>query len=73
MQKIDREVFGKKLWDDAMLKDPCRDDMLAYNIAYTANELGDAKKAERYYKIASTNSGAPLASRFLGPLMRARE
>ena len=56
-----------------MLKDPCRDDMLAYNIAYTANELGDAKKAELYYKIASMNHDAPLASRFLGPLMRARE
>jgi hypothetical protein len=47
--------------------------MIAYNAAYTASELGEQEKAEYYYKIASLQSGSPGASKFLGPLMQAKE
>jgi hypothetical protein len=73
LERIKIESFGKKLWDNRELKNPCIDSMLAYNAAYTASELSDLEKAEYYYKIASTQSGAPLASRFLGPLMQGKE
>ena len=73
IQIIIKEEASKKLWDNNVLKDPCKDGMLAYNIAYTASELSDIDTAESYYKIASMNHDGPLASRFLGTLARAKE
>jgi hypothetical protein len=73
MYAIEKEDFGKKLWENSTLKDPCLDSMIAYNSAYTASELGDQEKSGYYYKLASMQAGSPGASRFLGPLMQARE
>ena len=69
IQQINDTPFGKELWENTKLKNPCQDGMLPYNLAYVASELGQVVKAEKYYKIASMNTDAPLASRFLGPLM----
>jgi hypothetical protein len=73
LTRIKKESFGKKLWENNELKNPCLDSMIAYNAAYTASELGEQEKAEYYYKIASLQSGSPGASKFLGPLMQAKE
>jgi hypothetical protein len=56
MNSINKEDFGKKLWENTILKDPCLDTMIAYNTAYTASELGEQEKAEYYYKISSMQS-----------------
>ncbi len=73
IQAIIHEDASKKLWDNLSLKDPCENGMLPYNLAYTASELSDTDTAESYYKVASMNHDAPLASRFLGTLARAKE
>ncbi len=73
VEQILKNDFWNTLWNNPTLKNPCKDSMLPYNMAYTSSELWEIDSAEWYYKIASTSSGAPLASRFLGPLMRARE
>jgi hypothetical protein len=39
LARIQKEDFGKKLWENTELKDPCLDSMIAYNSAYTASEL----------------------------------
>jgi hypothetical protein len=64
--------FSNTLWDDASLKNPCSDPMLAYNVAITANELEEYSKARQYFKIASVEEKWPQAARFLGPLMDAK-
>lgn len=70
---IAKRDFGKSLWEDQSISEPCSDSMIAYNVANVAGTLSELKKAELYYKIASTHKNAPQASRFLGPLMQAKE
>jgi hypothetical protein len=53
VSRIRSMPYGPTLWEDETLRDPCRDDMLAYNLAYTYSTAGDAKKAKEYYMIAS--------------------
>jgi hypothetical protein len=73
IEKIREKDFENSLWNDISLRNPCEDGMLPYYTAYVANELKERDKASSYYKIASMNDDAPLASRFLGPLIRAQE
>jgi hypothetical protein len=47
--------------------------MLPYYTAYVAERLGEKKKAESYYKIASLNHDAPQVSRFLMLLAQAND
>ncbi len=70
---IQTKEFGKSLWEDVSIAEPCSDAMLPYNVAYVAGALSELDKSELYYKIASTHKEAPQASRFLGPLMQAKE
>jgi hypothetical protein len=65
--------YTSALWDDATLANPCRDDMIAYNLAYAYSEFGDEKSGAKYYKISSAQDAGPEASRFLAVLSEARE
>lgn len=69
---ITGKEIGTSLWSDTTLQNPCRDGMLPYYIAYVASALSKEAEAEKYYKIASMNTDAPQASRFLSLLMRAK-
>ncbi|GAB0175033.1 MAG: hypothetical protein HHAS10_09120 [Candidatus Altimarinota bacterium] len=72
LQKIYSSEIGRELWNNSELKNPCNDSMLAYNVAITANELGEYSKAEQYFKVASLEEDGPKAAQFLGPLMQAK-
>jgi hypothetical protein len=73
IKKIEKIDFSTELWENPTIENPCIDGMIAYNTAYVAQELLENKKAAYYYKIAAANKNWPQASRFLGPLMEARE
>ena len=73
LEAISRKEFGKSLWEDPNIAEPCSNSMLPYNVAYVAGALSALEKSGFYYKVASTHKGAPQASRFLGPLMQAKE
>jgi hypothetical protein len=66
---ISSQDFGKKLWDNTDMKNPCEDGMLPYYTAYVASEVDEPTQAAKYYKIASMNDDAPEVSKFLWPLM----
>ncbi len=69
---IHTKEMNTTLWNEEDIQNPCNDGMLPYYIAYVASNLWDTKEAEEYYKIASMNTDAPKASRFLWLLMRAK-
>jgi hypothetical protein len=72
LKEIYTKDFSHELWENQELKNPCIDPMLAYNVAITANELGEYTKARQYFKVASVEEKWPKAARFLGPLMDAK-
>jgi hypothetical protein len=45
--------YTSALWEDKNISNPCRNDLLAYNLAYAYGELGEEKNASLYYRIAS--------------------
>lgn len=57
-------IAGKP-WEKSELTNPCTTGELPYQTAYLADQLGEREKAYEYYTIASANSDAPEASRFL--------
>ena len=70
---IAKTEIGSDFWEKNELKNPCKDGMLPYYTAYVAERLGEKKKAEFYYKIASLNHDAPEVSRFLMLLAQAND
>ncbi len=72
LNKIVLLDFSQELWGNPELLDPCTNGMLPYNAAIVASELWEFEKAKKYFKIASTHTYAPSASRFLWPLMDGR-
>lgn len=72
LKKIYSSEIGSDLWNNQLLKNPCNNSMLAYNVAITANELWEYKKAQQYFKVASLEENGPQAARFLWPLMQAK-
>lgn len=73
LKQIILSDFSQELWDNTSIKNPCTNGMLPYNAAIVASELWEYEKAKKYYKIASTHADAPTASRFLWPLMDAKQ
>jgi hypothetical protein len=53
ISRIRTMPYGPALWEDLTIRDPCRDEMLAYNLAYSYSVVGDAERAKEYYMIAS--------------------
>ncbi len=70
IQKIEKWWIRSKPWDNAAWKNPCTDWYLPYYAAYIADGLGKRALAQKYYTIASANTDAPQASRFLALLMQ---
>lgn len=69
--KIRNTEMGARLWSDTTLANPCTDGMIPYYLAAVMSNLGKHAEAEKLYKIASVQSDAPQASRFLSVLERA--
>jgi hypothetical protein len=73
LELVRQSAIEKALWESEAMANTCRDDMLAYNIAYVAGALWEHTKSEYYYKLASTQREWPQASRFLAVLATAKE
>lgn len=71
LSEITNQEIGNTLWKNQNLQNPCFDGMIPYYMASVANNIGDKKASENYYKIASMQSDAPTSSRFLSVLERA--
>lgn len=69
---IEAQEINAELWNNTALKNPCSNGMMPYYMAVVAHNVGDKKASEQYYKIASMQSDAPEASRFLSILERAK-
>ncbi|MBP6981553.1 hypothetical protein KBB25_02155 [Candidatus Gracilibacteria bacterium] len=72
IELIGKEEIGTNLWNNESLKNPCSNGLIPYYMAITAHNIGEKKASENYYKIASMQSDAPEASRFLSILERAK-
>lgn len=64
----------QELWSNTSLRNPCRNGMIPYYMAYHyGNVFHDSNSSEFYYKIASMQDDAPKASEFLSILAKANE
>ncbi len=74
IEKIKQQKIWEELWNNQTLRNPCTNGMIPYFVAFATYQMGDNKaQASEYYKIASMNNDAPIASRQLGIIALAAE
>jgi hypothetical protein len=71
VEAIKNEYDLKKLWTDDKYKDPCKDYMIPWYLAYTYywNKF-DWKQSADYYKVASANTNSLAWSRIMAAIMQ---
>ena len=70
IEKIKSENDLKKIWENEEFKDPCKDPMIPYHLAYIYYWwLQDPQNSSLYYKITWANNDAPSWSRTLAAIM----
>jgi hypothetical protein len=73
IEKISKEFDLRKLWTAEEYKNPCRDAMIPYYLAYVYYwNLHDGATASKYYRIASANDDAPTGSRAMAAIMQGK-
>lgn len=74
IEKIRKHKIWPELWNNEELRNPCIDGILPYLIAFAIYQGWDNKtESSEYYKIASMNDDAPVASRQLSIIALAAE
>jgi len=70
IELIKKETNLQKIWSEEKYKNPCRDDMIPYNLAYIYNYyLHKPEIASYYYKIASANTDSLAWAKYLTAIM----
>jgi hypothetical protein len=73
IEKISKEFDLKKLLSNEEYKNPCRDAMIPYYLAYVYYwNLHDGANASKYYRITMANEDAPTGSRAMAAIMQGK-
>lgn len=69
---IEKMPINSQLWENESLKNPCKNGMIPYLIAFYGGQLMDEiKVAEKFYKVAGMQDDTPGASKILAILSTA--